>query len=173
MYTLFFLFLLKNIDCGYPLEPPHRGGSNEYPQSMFRAELWKILEFLSEKFQFSKVKFSIYLNRRVFVMPISQWPWTGSICSCLWFSCDLVSDRHWAFSFVPSQCLRLFVFHCNVSLVQEQEWLWIRHWQYTLVVFTLSAKILFVCVEVLRPSQPNGVMSSSVSLPNHTFTGQA
>ena len=32
---------------------------------------------------------------------------------------------------------------------------------------------LFVCVEVLRPSQPNGVMSSEVSLPNHTFTGQA
>ena len=32
---------------------------------------------------------------------------------------------------------------------------------------------MFVCVEVLRPSQPNGVMSSAVSLPNHTFTGQA
>ena len=32
---------------------------------------------------------------------------------------------------------------------------------------------LFVRVEVLRPSQPNGVMSSAVSLPNHTFTGQA
>ena len=32
---------------------------------------------------------------------------------------------------------------------------------------------VFVCVEVLRPSQPNGVMSSAVSLPNHTFTGQA
>ena len=31
----------------------------------------------------------------------------------------------------------------------------------------------FVCVEVLWPSQPNGVMSSAVSLPNHTFTGQA
>ena len=30
-----------------------------------------------------------------------------------------------------------------------------------------------VCVEVLRPSQPNGVMSSAVSLPNYTFTGQA
>ena len=25
----------KNIDCGYSLEPPQRGGSNEYPQSMF------------------------------------------------------------------------------------------------------------------------------------------
>ena len=38
------------------------------------------------------------------------------------------------------------------------------------VKFGLSA--LFVCVEVLRPSQPNGVMSSVVSLPNHTLTGQ-
>ena len=27
----------------------------------------------------------------------------------------------------------------------------------------------FVCVEVLRPSQPNEVMSSAVSLPNHTL----
>ena len=34
-------------------------------------------------------------------------------------------------------------------------------------------KVKIVCVEVLRPSQPNGVMSSAVSLPNHTFTGQA
>ena len=33
---LFFLFLLQNIvDCGYSLEPPHRGVSNVYPQSMF------------------------------------------------------------------------------------------------------------------------------------------
>ena len=31
----------------------------------------------------------------------------------------------------------------------------------------------FVCVEVLQPSQPNGFMSSVVSLPNHTITGQA
>ena len=32
---------------------------------------------------------------------------------------------------------------------------------------------LFVCVEVLWPSQPNWVMSGAVSLPNHTFTGHA
>ena len=25
----------QNIDCGYSLEPPRRGGFNEYPQSMF------------------------------------------------------------------------------------------------------------------------------------------
>ena len=31
----------ENIDCGYSLEPPRRGGSNEYPQSMFLAEIRK------------------------------------------------------------------------------------------------------------------------------------
>ena len=25
----------QNIDCGFSLEPPRRGDSNEYPQSMF------------------------------------------------------------------------------------------------------------------------------------------
>ena len=30
-----------------------------------------------------------------------------------------------------------------------------------------------VCVAVLWPSQPIGVMLSTVSLPNNTFTGQA
>ena len=30
-----FFILLNNIDCGYSLVPPRRGGSNEYPQSMF------------------------------------------------------------------------------------------------------------------------------------------
>ena len=37
----------------------------------------------------------------------------------------------------------------------------------------LAYMLLFVCVELLWPSQPNGVMLSAVSLPNHTFTGQA
>ena len=31
----------QNIDCGYSLEPPRRGGSNEYPQSMFYVEIRK------------------------------------------------------------------------------------------------------------------------------------
>ena len=30
-----FLIFAQNIDYGYTLEPPLRGGSNEYPQSMF------------------------------------------------------------------------------------------------------------------------------------------
>ena len=30
-----FLISAQNLDCGYSLEPPRRGGSNEYTQSMF------------------------------------------------------------------------------------------------------------------------------------------
>ena len=33
-----FLFLYKNICCGYSLEVPHWGASNEYPQHIF---LWR------------------------------------------------------------------------------------------------------------------------------------
>ena len=33
----------QNIDCGYSLEPPRRGGSNEYPQSMFYAVIRKLM----------------------------------------------------------------------------------------------------------------------------------
>ena len=32
---LFFLCLLQKINCGPSLEPPRRGGSYMYPQSMF------------------------------------------------------------------------------------------------------------------------------------------
>ena len=35
---------------------------------MFLAEIFKISEFLSENFHFLVVKFSVYLNRHVFVM---------------------------------------------------------------------------------------------------------
>ena len=65
---IIFLISARNIDCGYSLEPPRRGGSKEYPQSIFWAEIWKILAFLSENFQFLEMNCSIYLNRRVFVM---------------------------------------------------------------------------------------------------------
>ena len=34
-YSDIFHFSAQNIDCGYSLEPPRRGGSNEYPQSVF------------------------------------------------------------------------------------------------------------------------------------------
>ena len=56
----FFLILLKT-DCLYSLEPPRRGGSNEYPQSMLWAEIWKISEFFYlKKYQFLVIKLSIF-----------------------------------------------------------------------------------------------------------------
>ena len=33
--TDIFHISAQNIDCRYPLELPQRGGSNEYPQSVF------------------------------------------------------------------------------------------------------------------------------------------
>ena len=42
---IIFLISAQNMDCGYSLEPPRWGGSNEYPQSIFLAEIWKISEF--------------------------------------------------------------------------------------------------------------------------------
>ena len=33
----------QNIDCGHSLEPPRRGGSTKYPQSMFLSRYKKII----------------------------------------------------------------------------------------------------------------------------------
>ena len=38
-----FLISAQNIACGYLLEPPRRGGSNEYPQFMFLSRNKKIM----------------------------------------------------------------------------------------------------------------------------------
>ena len=50
----------QNIDCGYSLEPPPRGGSNEYPQSMFLSRNKKNKAYMSiqiyRKFHLQKLK---------------------------------------------------------------------------------------------------------------------
>ena len=56
---LFFLFLLQNIDCGYSLEPPRRGGSNEYPQSMFWSKNKKNIKNFQLNFSIFKAKKSL------------------------------------------------------------------------------------------------------------------
>ena len=49
VYIIFLIFA-QNLECGYSLEPPRRGGSNEYQQSMFWAKVWKISEYFYLKF---------------------------------------------------------------------------------------------------------------------------
>ena len=45
---IFFLSLNKNICCGYSLEAPRRGASNEY-EICFLSEIRKISAFLDKK----------------------------------------------------------------------------------------------------------------------------
>ena len=48
----------QNIDCGYSLEPPRRGGSNEYPQSMFLSRSkWNNVYPCKPQFYYIKVGF--------------------------------------------------------------------------------------------------------------------
>ena len=98
----------------------------------------------------------------------------------------------------PVYHLQSLTFHCNGGLLERLARCWLinllglfdadceviavtgaRYLIYTffasslLLEHSLPCHDLFVCVEVLRPSQSNGVMSSAFSLSNHTFTGQA
>ena len=58
---IIFPISAQNIDFGNSLEPPRRGGPNEYPQSLFSAEIWKISEFFIWKFSgFGGEIFSIF-----------------------------------------------------------------------------------------------------------------
>ena len=78
------LIFTKNTDCGYLLEPPRWGGSNEYPQSMFWAEIWKISEFLSEQFLvfwgeiFYIFKYAYFHNDK-FLHGAAHIYWSGSV----------------------------------------------------------------------------------------------
>ena len=84
------------------------------------------------------------------------------------------------FFFISPQKHVLWVLIRSTSLHKNMLWVFIRSAESlhknVCCGFSLEVPCMgthYVCVEVLRPSQPNGVMSSAVSLPNHTFTGQA
>ena len=65
-----FSYFCSNIDCGYSLEPPRRGGSNEYPQSMFWSEIRKLM-YTPVNPSFTILKWDLRgskLYRYVFVM---------------------------------------------------------------------------------------------------------
>ena len=47
----------QNIDCGYSLEPPRRGDSNEYPQSIFSRKKKNYVYPCKPQFYYIKVEF--------------------------------------------------------------------------------------------------------------------
>ena len=53
---LYFTFSTQNIDCGYLLELPQQGSSDEYPQSMFLAKHKKKIMYIPVKPQFYCIK---------------------------------------------------------------------------------------------------------------------
>ena len=65
-----FYISAQNIDCGYSLEPPRRGGSNEYPQSMILIRNKKNNVYpCKPQFYYMKVGFmGSKLYRHVFMM---------------------------------------------------------------------------------------------------------
>ena len=57
VYIIFHISV-QNIDCVYSLEPPRRGGSNEYPRSMFLSKNKKNNVYpCKPQFYYIKVRF--------------------------------------------------------------------------------------------------------------------
>ena len=78
---------------------------------------------------------------------------------CIYWS--IAADRSRQALLTQTRCHRIWHLIRVYNICFSSSSFWTHH------------EVLFVCVEVSRPSQPNGVMPSAVSLPNHTFTGQA
>ena len=84
-----FLFLDKNIRCGYSLEAPQRGASNEYPQHMISSRNKKNID----TFWVKKAPYQ-------------------DLCKCPKISYTKVADKiAYANSADPDQCLHCLSFH--------------------------------------------------------------
>ena len=65
---IIFLISAQNIDCGYSLEPLGEAVLTSTHNLCFEQKYEKYQNFLNENFHFLVGKFSVYLNRHVFVM---------------------------------------------------------------------------------------------------------
>ena len=71
MLTSNMIILVKNVDHGHTLEPPHLAGSNKRPRSMFRAKIRRTKHVYPYKPQFydkNGVKISCKLHKLVSMM---------------------------------------------------------------------------------------------------------
>ena len=99
---IFFLILLKNIDCGYSL--------TSTDNLCFEQKYEKYQSSLSEIFQLFEVKFSIYFNRRIFVM-------VCFVIVCSSSSPSFVVSEGCASRLAFSGYLRLFFLYAFLSIV--------------------------------------------------------
>ena len=84
----------------------------------------------------------------------------------------MVSEEHFIIIIsLLSKCRRHFLTMTNQTTKEKHATSRVLHASTLPHFLKFEHYCLFVCAEVLRPSKLNGVMSSAVSLPNHTFTG--
>ena len=107
----------ENIDCGYSLEPPHWGSSNEYPQSMFLAKKKNNVYPCKPKFYCIKVGFKgSELHRYVFVMPTLLQSWGIILTSTASLSNNLSCKHRSNLSFLAAHSSSSWVrlsFNCR------------------------------------------------------------
>ena len=116
----YFSYFCSKQDCRYPLEPPQRGGSNEYPQSVLSRNLKKYQNFYPK--MFSIWRWSIYLNRRVSVIKIYLYPtfrnlWMKfKLTGYTWEICrHLYKGEHLCDFLLLSPFWICKLFHCKVD----------------------------------------------------------
>ena len=73
---IFFFILAKHIECGYSLEPPHRGGSNEYPHSMCLAKIRR-----------KKTNTPVNPSFTIYKWGVRGYTLFGHVCMMLMFAC--------------------------------------------------------------------------------------
>ena len=66
-----FLFWLKNMNCWYSLEPPHRGGSVEHPQFMSGDKIRKLSQIINRKMTFVEPESKHFITQASFPNDVS------------------------------------------------------------------------------------------------------
>ena len=148
--------------------------------------LWKYLPYL---FHFPEDKYSwlslsrprlsriiAYLEVKVWSLPKHENLITGN--KILWKRGEIAPYFQYTstYTFIKCGC-SIYFFLKSANLICRSTDIW-RYFRESLGIRDKESRLyidllVLVCVEVFRPNEPNGVMSSAVSLPNHTFTGQA
>ena len=132
-----FLIAAQNIDCGYSLEPPRRGGSNEYPQSMFLSRNKKNNAYpCKPQFCYTKAGFKGGQNY------IGMFSW--------WFSSLLhISPLPGASKLLISKMTShsLFFLNCHINKCISLDNSSVSTWQYKMAAFYIVVAILYCDVD--------------------------
>ena len=120
----FFLLLHENVCCGYSLEVPHGGASNEYPQHIFswrnKKNIIDLEQWISASNEYPQHIFS-WRNKKN-IIDLEQWisTWKRDKLRVNIFSISQLLIH--GFTKKSSQMLRL-KYHCFQLLISCQPWL--------------------------------------------------